>query len=261
MRSDSLRYFLLTGFKRCRLGVTGALRGTPLWAPLRVAYHCCSPLWRNAVMRTAGLAVRRRLYCADPRAYWQREGGSRYMQDEAFLLGPGSLTEQQGRFLATAITGLRATSVLEVGCGYGRLLKELHQRLDARVGGCDFSEPQLRTAREYVATGTAPLMLADATKGLPFRDSAFEVVYPQGSLMHVPPPLDRAYRSELARVARRYIIHTEDVQESDSMFAHDNERHYRALGHRLVEARPYAFNLPGQTMKFEVFQLRKGDEG
>jgi hypothetical protein len=82
------------------------------------------------------------------------------------------------------------------------------------------------------------------------------VVYTQGSLMHVPPPLDRSYRSELARIASRYIIHTEDVQDSDSMFAHDNERHYKELGHRLVEARPYPLNLAGQTMKFEIFELR-----
>src|SRR5207249_6582293 len=37
---------------------------------------------------------------------------------------------------------------------------------------------------------------------------------------------------------------------------HDNERHYKELGHRLVEARPYPLNLAGQTMKFEIFELR-----
>ncbi len=260
MRTDGLRYLVLTGPKRWRGRVAGALRGTPLWTPLRALYHACRPLWRNSVVRSCIMPVRRRLYCADPRSYWQREGGSQYMRDEAFLLGEGSLTEDQGRFLATAIAGLGATSVLEVGCGYGRLLRELRKRLDARLVGCDFSEPQLGTAREYVSPAVIPLVLADATHGLPFKDSAFEVVYTQGSLMHVPAPLDRAYRRELARVARRYIVHTEDVQESDSMFAHDNEGHYKELGHRLVEARPYPFNLAGQTMRFEVFELRKSHE-
>ena len=257
MRADGVRYVLLTGPKRWRGRVTEALRGTPLWAPLRTGYHVVRPLWHNAVVRACVMPVRRRLYCADPRGYWQREGGGQYMRDEAFLLGAGALTEKQGQFLATAIARLGATSVLEVGCGYGRMLKELRQRLDARLLGCDFSEPQLGTARKYLAPAVIPLVLADATRGLPFVDSSFDVVYTQGSLMHVPAPLDRAYRSELARVARRYIIHTEDIQESDSMFAHDNEGHYKELGHRLVEARPYPFNLAGQTMKFEVFELRK----
>lgn len=257
MTADSLRYLVLTGLKRCRLRVAGVLRGTPLRAPLRALYRGFSPLWRNALARRGAVALRRRLYAANPRGYWQREGGRRYMQDEAFLLGPGSLTEQQGRFLAEAIAALGARSVLEVGCGYGRLLRELAARLDAGLVGCDFSEAQLQTAREYIGAAPVPLVLADATQGLPFKDCAFEVVYTQGSLMHVPPPLDRTYRSELARIARRHVIHTEDIQESDSMFAHDNQRHYAELGHRLVEARPYPFNLAGQTMQFEVFELRK----
>ena len=259
MRAESLRHFLLTAAKRGRGRVTGTLRGTPLFVPLRALYRAGSPVWRNPLVRAAMLAVRRRLYRADPRGYWQREGGPRYMKDEAFLLGPGSLTEQQGRFLAETIAALGGGSVLEVGCGYARLLKELRRRLPARLCGCDFSAPQLRTARQYLGPDPVPLVLADATLGLPFKDSAFEVVYTQGSLMHVPPPLDRAYRTELARVAARHIIHTEDVQDADSMFAHDNGRHYGELGHRLLEAKPYPFNLPGQTMRFEIYELRKDD--
>ena len=258
MKAEGLRYVFMTGPKRWRGRVADALRGTPLWGPVRTLYHVCRPLWRNPLVRACTILVRRRLY--DPSSYWRREGGAQYMKDEAFLLGAGSLTEQQGQFLATAIAGLGATSVLEVGCGYGRLLKELRHRLEARLVGCDFSEPQLGTAREYVAPSLIPLVLADATQGLPFKDSTFDVVYTQGSLMHVPVPLDRAYRSELARVARRYIVHTEDVQDSDNMFAHDNEGHYKELGHRLVEARPYPLNLAGQTMKFEVFELNKARE-
>lgn len=181
------------------------------------------------------------------------------MEDEAFLLGSGSLTEAQGRFLAGQIEALGSKSVLEVGCGYGRMLKEIGESLDARLVGCDFSEPQLTTGRRYLGSTAVPLVLCDATQGLPFKDSAFDLVYTQGSLMHVPPPLDHAYRSELARVARCHIIHTEDVQNADSMFAHDNERHYKDLGHRLVKGTRYPFNLPGQTMTFEVFELDKPD--
>lgn len=257
MNIDGIRYFLLTGHKHWRVRVSGALRGTLVGRVLRIFYRGCSPLWRNAIVRSGRIGVRRRLYQANPLGYWQREGGGKYMQDEAFLLGPGSLTEHQGRFLVCEIRALGATSVLEVGCGYGRLLKEIGNSLDARLVGVDFSEPQLNTAREYLASQTIPLVLADATLGLPFRDSAFDVVYTQGSLMHVPPPFDRGYRNELARVARHYVIHTEDVQESDSTFFHDNEGHYKELGHQLVKSMAYPFNLPGQTMRFEVFALVK----
>ncbi len=250
----SIRHFLLTGFKRGRARVTGSLRGTLVWSPLRAAYRVASPVWRNPVGRSVMLPLRRRLYAADPRGYWQAEGRS-YLGDESSLLGPASVTERQGQFLATEIEALGAESALEVGCGYGRLLREVRQWLDTPLVGVDFSESQLRAARSYLGEIRIPLVLADATEGLPFRDGAFDVVYTQGSLMHVPPPLDRDYRSELMRVSRRYIIHTEDTRETEITFGHDNERHYRELGYRAVKAMPYPFNLPGQSMTFEVFEL------
>lgn len=250
---EPLGHLLLTGFKRGRQRLTGSIRGTPVWSPLRAAYRAASPLWPKALLRSALMPLRRRLYASDPRGYWQAEGQS-YLSDESFLLGPASVTERQGRFLAAEIEALGAKSALEVGCGYGRLLKEIRQRLDVRLAGVDFSESQLRAARGYLGAIRVPLVLADATRGLPFRGGAFDVVYTQGSLMHVPPPLDRDYRRELARVSGRYIIHTEDARDTEITFAHDNERHYRELGHRAVKTMPYPFNLPGQSMTFEVFE-------
>ncbi len=258
MNPGALSYSVLTGLKRLRGRLADSFRGTRLWLPLRAVYRGCAPLWRNRLVRAAVLAVRRPLYRADPRGYWQREGGRRYMEDEAFMLGPGSLTERQGRYLADEIRRLGAGSVLEVGCGYGRLLRELSGQLRARLAGADFSEPQLKSARDYLAPAMVPLVLADATRGLPFRDRSFDVVYTQGSLMHVPPPNDRVYRVELARVARRYVIHTEDVRESESTFAHDNASHYGELGLCAVKSVAYPLNLPGQSMQFEVFAVPDG---
>jgi SAM-dependent methyltransferase len=198
--------------------------------------------------------LRRWLYRTNPRGYWELEGGRRYMEDEAFLLGPRSATEMQGQFLAAEIRALGAGSVLEVGCGYGRMLKEIRAGVDVRLCGVDFSRSQLQAERGYVAPAAIPVVLADATRGLPFGDAAFDLVYTQGCLMHVPPPCDRAFRSELARVARRYIIHTEEFNDSVHVFAHDNEEHYRALGYRLIKGIPYPYNPPGQNLTFSVFE-------
>lgn len=260
MTANTFRHLLLTGLKRARVRISDRLRLTPMWLPLRAAYRGISPLWRNGVVRAALLPLRRRLYAANPRGYWQAEGRG-YMRDERFLLGPGSVTDRQGEFLAAEIKTLGARSALEVGCGYGRLLGEVHRRLDLPVVGADFSASQLGAAREYLGADRIRLVLADASEGLPFRDSTFDVVYTQGSLMHVPAPLDRAYRRELARVAGRYIIHTEDSRETEITFAHDNEGHYRELGLRLVKRLAYPFNLPGQGMTFEVFARTGEGEG
>ncbi len=256
MKADAVLYFLAQ-FKYWRHRIAEALRGTWIWGPLRAVYRIFSPCWRNSFVRSVVNNVTRRHYQANPRAHWEVWGGKKYIQNEAFLLGPGSLTEHQGQFLAGEIQALGATSVLEVGCGYGRILKEIGKWLDVCLVGTDFSESQLVAARQYLAPRTIPLVLSDATQGLPFKNDAFDVVCTQGSLMHVPPPMDFAYRSELARVARRYVIHTEDVQDVGSMWVHDNQGHYAELGHGLVKAIPYPLNVPGQTMKFQIFELRK----
>ena len=254
MKTHAIAYLLLTGPKRLRGTLADGLRGTAVWRVLRPVYRACAPMWANPV--TAGLtgALRRRLYRMDPRNYWQREGGRKYLEDEAFLLGPGSMSEKQGRFLAAEIEAAGAKSVLEVGCGYGRMLKELSRNLGSRLCGADFSESQLFTGREYVAPAVIPLVLADATQGLPFRAASFDLVYTQGCLMHVPSPQDKAFQSELARVSRRYVVHTEEFADSVHTFAHDLRDHYRFLGYRLLKEIPYPLSPPGQKLTFQVFE-------
>ena len=183
------------------------------------------------------------------------------MEDDAFLLGPHSATEMQGGFLASEIRALSAASVLEVGCGYGRLLKEIRAAVNSRLCGVDFSGSQLQAGRAYLAPAVIPIVLADATSGLPFRDGVFDLVYTQGCLMHVPPPGDRMFRTELARVARRYIIHTEEFKDSVHVFAHNNEEAYRALGYRLIKEVPYPHNPPGQKLTFSVFERQSAIGG
>ncbi len=257
MKGNAFAYLLLTGPKRWRVQLANSLRGTAGWRMLRAVYRACAPIWANPVTSALTRAVRRRLYRMDPRSYWQLEGGRKYLEDEAFLLGPGSMSEKQGRFLAAEIEASGATNVLEVGCGYGRMLKELSRNLGSRLCGADFSESQLIAGREYVAPAVIPLVLADATQGLPFRSASFDLVYTQGCLMHVPPPQDKTFRSELARVSRHYVVHTEEFTDSVHTFAHDIEDHYRTLGYWFPKAMPYPLNPPGQTLTFQVFRKRE----
>lgn len=257
MKSDAIAYFLLTGPKRLRGKLANKLRGTPIGRVLRPAYRALNPVWANPVTFALTGALRRRLYQKDPRSYWQLEGGRKYLEDEAFLLGPGSMSEKQGRFLAAEIEASGAKSVLEVGCGYGRMLKELSRNLRGRLCGADFSESQLHAGREYMAPAVVPLVLADATHGLPFRTASFDLVYTQGCLMHVPPPGDKVFQSELARVSRRYVVHTEEFADSVHTFAHDVESHYRSLGYRRLKAIPYPLSPPGQKLTFQIFEKQK----
>ncbi len=76
-------------------------------------------------------------------------------------------------FVADQVRG--ATRVLELGCGYGRVLREIASRAP-RVVGCDISRSSLGFARSFLGPrGGTPLVGADAAR-LPFRTGSFDVV-------------------------------------------------------------------------------------
>jgi ubiquinone/menaquinone biosynthesis C-methylase UbiE len=92
-----------------------------------------------------------------------------------------------------------ATSVLDVGCGSGRLAAELAAR-GASVTGIDASEGRLSEARERPERegADARFLLADMTDPLPFADGKFDAVVSRLSLMIAPDPV--AVLREVARV-------------------------------------------------------------
>lgn len=73
-----------------------------------------------------------------------------------------------------------STRILDIGCGTGFFLAELEAKHPGSIG-LDISHEMLRVSEEYVPG--ARLVTADAEK-LPFRDSAFDVVFCKGSLHH-----------------------------------------------------------------------------
>ncbi len=89
---------------------------------------------------------KRRWLYADPRKYWTLRGGDDYFR------------EQEGQQLAVSerngsprrLADYRPASILEVGCGYGKLLRELRRRLDVPLVGVDFSPTQLEQARRFL---------------------------------------------------------------------------------------------------------------
>jgi SAM-dependent methyltransferase len=97
---------------------------------------------------------------------------------------------------------LPSWSVLEIGCGVGRLLKPLSARV-ARVVGVDLSEEMLRKAREYCAE----LMNVElhATDGrLDFLpDASFDLVFSHIVFQHLP---RKAYAERYFRDAFRVLV-------------------------------------------------------
>ncbi|HEY2797362.1 MAG TPA: class I SAM-dependent methyltransferase [Thermoanaerobaculia bacterium] len=96
-----------------------------------------------------------------------------------------------------------AWRVLEIGCGMGRLLRPLSERVAAAVG-VDLSEEMIARARAYCAgRPNVELHRTDGTGSLEFlSDASFDFVYSHIVFQHVP---RKAYVQRYLREAARVL--------------------------------------------------------
>jgi len=91
-------------------------------------------------------------------------------------------------------------SLLDVGCGDGRLVLRIREELGSRVVGFDLSAVALANVADPKCCGSADR--------LPFANRSFEIVLATEILEHVPHDLYSQVLEELARVADKYIVIT-----------------------------------------------------
>lgn len=86
------------------------------------------------------------------------------------------------------------SSVLEVGCGSGGYALHLAEQASCRLVGLDINEAGVRNANQLAqARGLASRLRfeqCDASKRLPFDDKAFDAVFSNDVLCHLPGRLD-----------------------------------------------------------------------
>ena len=211
-----------------------AARAWNAWRDRGTGYVAHKAL-RRALGRWPGW--KRRLVYADPRAYWTHRGGPDYFREQEDHPSRGD----RSAWLAERIASYRPGSILEVGCGYGKQLGTLRDRLPGiPLVGVDFSPTQLRQANRYLS-GVADVGLALATGlRLPFPDRSFDLVLTSAVILHNPPAEAEVIRREVIRVSRRLVAHNEDTNVSYNRFGYDTAAWYRAAGIPIVEAGPIA---------------------
>jgi len=104
-------------------------------------------------------------------------------------------------------------SVLEYGCGDGRILERLateHDRPWEKLVGVDSSERMLRLACERLKHADGVTLLpADAREALPFEDEFFDTTLTCGALQHVHADDLSVVINQLHRVTVRTLVHWE----------------------------------------------------
>jgi len=92
-------------------------------------------------------------------------------------------------------------SVLDVGCGTGRLLQQLHAALPAaRLQGIDMSDAYVRHARARL--GARALVEAGNAEALPYADHSFDAVVSVFMFHELPARVRRQVFAEMVRVLK-----------------------------------------------------------
>ncbi len=193
-------------------------------------------VWHKTLRRSLDRwpAWKRRLVYADPRDYWTLRGGDEYFREQEGQ----ALRTARARWIASRIASYQPTSILEIGCGYGKQLRAIATLVDARLVGIDFSPTQLRRAARYLdGQATVDLVLGSGLT-LPFPDQSFDLVLTSAVILHNPPAAAEAIRREVIRVSRRYAAHNEDTDVSYNRYGYDTAAWYRAAGIPLAESGP-----------------------
>jgi SAM-dependent methyltransferase len=83
-----------------------------------------------------------------------------------------------------------ASHVLEIGCGSGRYAIHVAEKTGCRVLGIDINAPGIHNANQLAAAQNlserARFEICDVSKQLPFADSAFDSVFSNDVLCHIP---------------------------------------------------------------------------
>ncbi len=193
--------------------------------------------WHKTMRRTLGRwpGFKRRMIYADPREYWTLRGGFDYFREQE---GQEARSER-AEWVARRIARYRPESILEVGCGYGKLIRAIRGQLaDVPIVGVDFSPTQLEMAKVYLdGVNGVELGLASGAR-LPFADRSFDLVITSAVILHNEPPIARAIRREIVRVGKFFAVHNEDIDTTYNRYGYDTAAWYHDQGIPLAEVGP-----------------------
>ncbi|MGE3822495.1 MAG: class I SAM-dependent methyltransferase [Isosphaeraceae bacterium] len=213
-------------------------------------------VWHKTLRRTLERwpGWKRRLLYDDPRAYWTLRGGLEYYREQE---GQPARTDRS-HWLAERVASYQPSSVLEVGCGYGKQLRSIRERLpSARLTGLDFSPSQLELARSHLdGQGPINLVLGSGAR-LPFPDQSFDLVLTSAVILHNPPPIAEAIRREVLRVARQFTAHNEDTDVTYNRYGYDTAAWYRDARIPLAESGPIPTDPPPSPSQFCVAEVAR----
>jgi len=148
-----------------------------------------------------------KFFSSYPRLFWD-------IWSFSFVYDPEQLALHDWNIKAVdLILDAKPSSVLEVGCGFGRNISYM---IDCGyepgvITGVDLSRMMLRQARIRLRGSKVKLVRANACD-LPFQDHSFDAVFLSLVLMHIKPSNLKLAFDEAIRVAKRLIVILDEYQ-------------------------------------------------
>jgi cyclopropane fatty-acyl-phospholipid synthase-like methyltransferase len=118
--------------------------------------------------------------------------------------GGGELLNADDRFDRSldGLVGLQSTDdVLDIGCGYGRLMHAIAGSVNSIVG-VDVHNAPIRTASRLLSGFENAEVLVTDGVSLPFEDHSFDLVYSMSVFQHLSRKIVHGYFAEIGRVLR-----------------------------------------------------------
>lgn len=141
----------------------------------------------------------------DPIAYWQRAGADPTVRDHEtnFVRTPVFQHPQEGPLLGVLERLDGFGSILEVGCGWGRITKLVHERWpNLPYTAIDLSPERLQSAAEKVS---GVEFIRSTIQGFRARRK-WDLVLSVETLMHVPPAEIQNVVDLLVARSRKYVV-------------------------------------------------------
>lgn len=106
------------------------------------------------------------------------------------------------------LSELDFSSVLEVGCGFGRMTKLIMNRFNPiPYVAFDISPDQIQNAREYV--GNKVDFRVSSIGNFAFKENSYDLVFASSVLMHIPPQEIQSTINKMVLAAKKYIVNVD----------------------------------------------------